>query len=82
MPPPILLTSVKTRLVMPSPTGYVVSQAISKYNGAVDCINVWNRVIDEYSWAEIDYINKIMVLFYLKTVNHEKVVIMSVLRNN
>jgi hypothetical protein len=67
---------------MPSPTGYVVSQAISKYNGAVDCINVWNRVIDEYSWAEIDYINKIMVLFYLKTVNHEKVVIMSVLRNN
>jgi hypothetical protein len=49
MPPPILLTSVKTRLVMPSPTGYVVSQAISKYNGAVDCINVWNRVIDEYS---------------------------------
>ena len=82
MPPPILLTSVKTRLVMPSPTGYVVSQAISKYNGAVDCINVWNRVIDEYSWAEIDYINKIMVLFYLKTVNHEKVVIMSVLTNN
>jgi hypothetical protein len=82
VPPPILLTSVKTRLVMPSPTGYVVSQAISKYNGAVDCINVWNRVIDEYSWAEIDYINKIMVLFYLKTVNHEKVVIMSVLTNN
>lgn len=33
--PPMLLTRVRTKLVIPSATGYVASQAISKYSGTL-----------------------------------------------
>lgn len=47
--PPMLLTRVRTKLVIPSATGYVASHAISKYSGTLAFSKSVASIIAAYS---------------------------------